>query len=239
MDAIISVKNKAIVEIANNLQIPLYFNNSPTLVPGLHNLIRWGSTKFSNSGAEVIWNPGHAIARSSNKRLCREILWNNQIPVPTSGESTFPCIGRPDRHTRGRKFTVCRSSQDVARAKRLGCTYFSVFYPKTREYRVHVGSGRVLYISEKVGGNHPFVWNHAKGYVFEVLRRGDWREDVYIPAIRALEVLKLDFGAVDVMADAIAPWPSSVISEVNTAPSLSPYGIEKYTEYFRNCLLQY
>lgn len=239
MNAIISVKNKAIQEIANNLNVPVYFNNN-ILPDNIHNLIRFGSTKYSKIKADVIWNPSTAIWRSANKRLCREQLKEAGIPVPLNGTDLFPCIGRPDKHTRGQKFLVCKTADDVRRARRRGCTYFSQFYPKRHEYRVHIGSGKILFLSEKIGGNHPYVWNHGKGYVFKALYRHDWREEVYEPALQAIEALGLDFGAVDVGADPIdSSQPKAVIFEVNSAPSLSPYGIEKYTKYFSKILKMY
>lgn len=235
MNIILSVKNKAISDIAHESGLALYFNQKP-LPRNIDILIRWGSTKKAD--ARVTWNPTKAIWKSTNKKFCRELLAQEGIPVPRMGEDKFPCIARPTKHARGQKFIVCRSREDVLRARRKGCSYFSEFYPKRHEYRVHIGSGKILFISEKIGGNHPFVWNHGKGYIFKPLRRHEFRPEVYRPAKAALKALGLDFGAVDVMTDAIGDFPVAVVSEVNTAPAGSPYMIRKYVEYFKEILKQ-
>jgi hypothetical protein len=204
----------------------------------LNVLIRWGS-RARAPYTNITFNKPENMVRASNKKLCRELLYNAGIDVPRITETSFPCIGRPDKHRAGKELYICHSPTDVYWAKEKGATYFSEFYPKTREYRIHVGHGRVILYSEKVGGDARRIsWNYKEGEVtFKHLRQREWRPEIYRLAKRAVAELGLDFGAVDILADPIdEDFPIAVVCEVNTCPSLSPYGIKRYTKYFTEVL---
>lgn len=199
--------------------------------------IRWGSTKsFTPSGLEL--NKREAILLSSDKPETRRVLREAKLPVPKESETKFPIIGRSRKHKAGDNFFYCENAEQVEQAKAHGAVYFSEFYPKKNEYRVHVASGRVLLMSVKEGDKTQIIWNKAKSnFKFRHMRRSEWLNDdklrdICRKAKKAVKALGLDFGAVDVMADAGEGHAPFVITEVNTAPNLSPLALSKYINYF-------
>jgi hypothetical protein len=237
---ILSIPSPTSKELAKNLGIKRYRkHNCPA---NTDVLIRWGSL-YSGITANKTYNTIEAINKACNKPLARKILAEAGVPVPQDigeleGEDRFPCIGRPTKHSKGSGFHYCECENDITNARMEGCTYFSKFYPKKAEYRVHIGSGKILFISRKINGDeNSYVWNHDKGFIFKVISQRFWRESVKTVSLRSLEALELDFGAVDVLVDGDGDnLPIAVVLEVNTAPSLTGYSLEKYTNYFKELL---
>ena len=114
------------------------------------------------------------------------------------------------------------------------------YIKKTNEYRVHVFNAEVIDIQQKkVKQDFPKekinyqIRNYKNGWVF-------CRNNIHIPsgikdlAIRAVNCLNLDFGAVDII------WNEKqnklYVLEINTAPGLTGTTLDKYvtafTEYF-------
>lgn len=200
-------------------------------------IIRWGSTAPSNTPAVEI-NKRDAIILSSDKPEARRLLREAGLPVPCESETEFPVVARARRHHAGSGLWYCNDSVALDRARREGAVYFSRFYPKTREIRVHVAGGKTLLVSEKEGGDRSLVvWNHStSAFQLRHLHRHVWREDRNLmAAVRsaksAIAALGLDFGAVDVMLAPSDGQASHVICEVNTAPALSPLAMQKYVDY--------
>jgi carbamoylphosphate synthase large subunit len=184
-------------------------------------------------------NSSEAIKLSSNKKLAREVLASFGVPTPEASETDFPIIARPSYHEQGNDLFVCYDEYDIEEAKERGCTYFSRYYPKTKEYRVHVGSDKTLLVSVKENGDtESIVWNyHKTGFNLRHLHRSDWLydetlHDIVRMAKKAVRVLGLDFGSVDIMAYPTDDQPIAVVSEVNTSSSLSPLAMNKYLDYF-------
>lgn len=238
MKAIFSVKSKTANKLGQLMNLPIITDLNDLDYPP-EQIIRWGSRKYFD-GNQV--NTAEAIERASNKILCRKLLEEARLPVPTLTETDFPVIGRPSRHHSGHGFFVCYTTRDVRRAKRKGATYFSKFYPKQNEYRVHVAGGKCILMSVKEGNKSKFIWNKRKnGFWFRHMRRSDWLYDEQLMEIvrtakEAIKILGLDFGAVDILADAEDGQPDFVICEVNTAPALSPLALSKYAKYFKRKL---
>jgi glutathione synthase/RimK-type ligase-like ATP-grasp enzyme len=216
-------------------------------------LIRWGSIARSG-GSNTTYNRARGIRSASDKGGARLLLQENDIPVPRTvqrwadlsglAELNYPVVVRPNRHNGGNQFFLCDNAVEVGRAcAKIGLRlepYYSEFYPKQNEYRVHVVSGRVLIVNEKVprdGEEHRReepIWNHStNNFYFQVLRWRDWPIEVIKVAIAATKALGLDFAGVDVMANAPDREPA-VVCEVNTAPSVNePYSSDKYAAYFK------
>lgn len=239
MTGLLSIRSRTGQQLAEALQIPLWRSTVP---PEATFAIRWGST--SSSSIPTL-NRAEAIAKASDKALTRQLLAQAGIPVPLASETAFPVIGRTRKHRQGRGFWYCENEQDVQNAKIRGAFYFSQYYPKQNEYRVHIAGGKVLLFSIKEGDKTKLIWNKRKsGFLFRHMRRSEWLEDenlmnIQRKAKQAISLLGLDFGAVDIMADAPSPFPRFVISEVNTAPSLSPLAISKYVAYFKEKIIAY
>jgi glutathione synthase/RimK-type ligase-like ATP-grasp enzyme len=238
MIGIFSVKSKTSKSLAEMLDFSLFYPNS-SYKPPVSTIIRWGVTTSGPQGNYL--NSAQAVRNATNKETARRIFMNNDLPTPqllSVPPETFPCVARPDHHKGGRKFFYCHDIYDVRRAIRKGAQYFSPYYPKTKEYRVHIGSGKLIAISIKENGDlHAKNWNHKKGFKFRYLYQHEWDIEVIRLAKKAIKALELDFGAVDIMSEPTdISLPHAVICEVNTAPALSPYGLSKYVEYFKRAI---
>lgn len=113
-----------------------------------------------------------------------------------------------------------------------GIPLFTKYIPKVAEYRIHVFNEQVIDIQRKRRSRealaneevNPRIRNHSNGWVFI---RENYAPDssVLAIAISAVDVLGLDFGAVDIIVDKHAiPY----VLEVNTAPGLEGATINSY-----------
>ncbi len=239
MNIILSKASETILKIRDYSNIPVYIKRKLPL--SLGTIIRWGSIREADCVDE--YNTVEAIKLVSNKPLCRKVLAKAGIPVPTIGSNLFPCIGRTKYHSGGKGFWFCQTPYEVEKAKLEGAVYFSHFYPKTKEYRVHLGKKegeyKVILYSEKIGNRWgTVIWNHdISGFTFKHLGIGERRKDIINLAKSAIEVVNLDFGCVDILSDPLYPqFPPMVVCEINSAPAGSPYMVKCYARYFQRLL---
>ena len=195
-----------------------------------HGDINWG-----RANADTGLNPD--TSNVTNKRVMRELFASHDVPMPrlmTVGEALeptqFPIVGRPDRHTKGRGFWLCRNPQDVRRAlrgtrRKRAATHFMEFVEAPREYRVHIFLGKSIRISEKLFGRTGAT---ARGDYITGKPEHNIKH-VRKAAKKAVEAVGLDFGAVDILADDTTCW----VLEVNSAPSLGGSMPRLYAEKFR------
>lgn len=239
MKTILTIKSQTANQIGEALNLPVVMDLEELGYNNPEQIIRWGSRKYFD-GKQV--NTARAIEQASNKILCRKLLQEAGLPVPKLTETEFPVIGRPYKHHSGHGFYVCHNQLEVWRAKEKGAQYFSKYYPKKNEYRVHVAGGKCILVSVKEGDKTKMIWNKRKnGFTFRHMRRNEWLDNSHLINIvraskKAIKVLGLNFGAVDILADAHEGLPSFVICEVNTAPALSPLALTKYVNYFKRKL---
>ncbi|MGM0410091.1 MAG: ATP-grasp domain-containing protein [Bacillota bacterium] len=237
---------KGIQEQLNNVDLYKSINNNLSPEPYIqyNKLIRWGCiASFPLNEKSIVYNNRNGIKNASNKLKSRKIMEDNNVPIPQTWNDKempdFPCIGRPLQHFGGRNFYFCEDKIDWNNAKRKGAKYFSKYYPKTKEYRVHVASGKVIILAEKITPDNTSeqAWNLSKKGVceeFNTLRWSEYPKDICDIAVKAVKSLGLDFGAVDIMAEPNDDsLPYAVVLEVNTAPKLGSYGQERYAEYFK------
>jgi hypothetical protein len=131
----------------------------------------------------------------------------------------------------GAGIVVAARVEDVV----VGCPLYVVYRKKKREYRVHVAFGTVIDTQQKMkrrdydGDVDYAVRNHHTGWIYA---RGDVDESVTRDAlaIRAVEYLGLDFGAVDIIYN--ERDNQYLVLEVNTAPGLEGTTVEKYVAAF-------
>ena len=224
------------------------FTNVPQEYADL--MIRWGCTASIGTDCRLVYNKAEGIRLASNKGKCRDILYQNNIAVPEPVDLTpllrgtdwgvsFPLVVRPTFHQKGKNFLLFNNFSDFMsgwqRVSRLDQPYASRFYPKTTEYRVHIAHGKVLIVQQKLQTSvtNGENWSHGNGYSFEVVGWKQYRKDIVDLAVKTIEVLGLDFGAVDIMADPLdSSLPKAVVCEVNTSPRLEGYTAERYAEYF-------
>lgn len=125
--------------------------------------------------------------------------------------------------------------------------FYSRVYPKTHEFRVHVGRGQVLDFVEKKAPLaevevNRLIRTHENGWVFAHANLTCNEEDktkMQNLAIMAIEALGLDFGAVDLLAIFDKREPrrlrSAVVCEVNTAPGIQGLtSFDKYLSFFNS-----
>lgn len=228
---ILTIPSKTIKLIAENTGLDIYLSSEQLdWQVGTNNLIRWGYT--GKSDIETLLNQPEAIKLASDKPRCRQVLRDAEVPTPIPSEEV-PCVARRKKHHAGYGFWYCKDQGQLAKAKNKGAVYFSKYFPKTEEYRVHIGSNKVLLYSVKVGDKTQMTWNKKSGFLFRHLGRSLWDIDIIRLAKKAIKQVGLDFGAVDILAfPSDTSLPKAVVCEINTSPALSPYGVRKYSEYF-------
>lgn len=229
VDLIVSKMGQSIAKIP-------YENGKPlTETPkNMRVLIRWGVV-VKTPLPDLTYNRAKAIKIASDKARCRKELQRaKKVAIPPMKWFEYPCIARRRKHLKGSGFWYCKNTPQMAWAIMRGARYFSSFYPKFKEYRVHVGHGMVLLVSKKIGDkeNH-LAWNYENGFRYKTIRWSKYRKPIVKMAIEAVKTARLDFGAVDIMADPVLPsLPPVVVLEINTAPALTDYSASRYAKYF-------
>lgn len=204
-----------------------------------HVIINWGNNRPREDLPRVY---NKAVAHATNKltffqRLADEDLtpafWTRAEDIP---DEAFPVVCRTvlNGHS-GAGIVMADSRDDLVPAP-----LYVKYVKKQEEYRIHVGRDhqgtRVISEQRKVRDRDREVtdWrirNHGNGFVFQ-------RQGIQVPdlardaAMRCIEVLGLDFGAVDVI------WNSrqqrAYVLEVNSAPGLEGTTVQDYANFFRS-----
>ena len=131
----------------------------------------------------------------------------------------------------GRGIVIATNSNELVNAP-----LYTVKTKHRDEYRVHIFKGEVLDVQKKkrklgFNGSSSGIRNHSSGWIYA-------RTDVAIPdmlcpiAIQAVELLGLDFGAVDIGHRLIDN--KFFVFEVNTAPGLEGSTLDKYAKAIYN-----
>lgn len=183
-------------------------------------------------------------ARASNKREMRELFKERHVPMPylygryptfysTNGTNVDPWIvGRPDHHTRGKGFWLCKTIDDVSQAMKgtrtkARATHFMDYIESECELRVHVMFGKSIRISEKQfqgrDGAHKLYTTIKPTVGLNVLRKAR------SAAKQAMAATGLDFGAIDVL---VGVDGEVYVLEVNAAPGLGGTLPALYAEQF-------
>lgn len=205
-------------------------------------VIRWGTTSNLPYPATVI-NDAKAIHWVADKATSRKIMADAGLSPVTwlfwedwadDERDITNVIVRKRNHSQGRDLYHCNSIGEVSAAvKKLGAGnyYISEFIPKVAEYRVLVGSGRVVWVAKKTPADPDAIaWNVAQGGRFDNVRWSEWPMEAIHVAIEAWKLSGLDFGGVDVMVDADK---NAYVLEINSAPSqTSPYRQQCMAKYF-------
>ena len=186
-----------------------------------------GDINWGRSQADSLLNPD--ISNVTNKRLMRELFASQDVPMPKLFESSpvglrFPCVGRPDTHTKGRGYWLCNNMADIRQALRgktyrngktkAPATHFMEFVEADREYRVHIFRGKSIRISEKA-----FFTNVEGLRDYTTAKPTHNVKRVRKAAKRALNAVGLNFGAVDILARGDNNEEVFVL-EVNSSPGI-------------------
>lgn len=208
-------------------------------------VLRWGNTIPVQLQGSIVYNKAEAIQKATNKKLAREIWMQKNINCPkliTNNEEaqialnkTKIIIARPYVHAKGKNFIILKNLQEfidfqIANPQNW---YYSEFIDKVKEYRVHVGHGRILnYLEKPKPDNGNIAWNRAlNAEAFENVKWNDYNNNVCKVAIQSGKELGLDFYGADIIVDKEG---NAFVLEINTSPTLasSEYSMNRYALYF-------
>jgi len=208
-------------------------------------IFNWGRTTLRALGTPlVILNRPNAIALAVNKTQTFSTLQQSNVrTVPTTNNATvvmdwlnngFSVMGRKVLNGHGGAgIIILRRPEDFTRTN-IQCRLYTKYIKPKYECRIHVAFEEVIDMAIKkrssaVEEHDDMVRSHNGGWVFV-------RSDINIPndvknlAKQAIKTLGLDYGAVDiVVSQSLKPY----VLEVNTAPGLSPSGLEAYLAAFK------
>lgn len=162
-------------------------------------------------------------------------LYENDIPVPPfesriRATSVSGSIWRPRQHARSRSFVFVPPDSPVPVS--IPESWFgTAFIPSKKEYRIHVAGSNLLLCQRKEMVNESadrIIHSQERGWKFVSFEPNNTQSKLYTIPIKAVSVLDLDFGAVDIL---MSEGGSYVVSGVNTAPGLTDNSLEKYAEY--------
>lgn len=209
-------------------------------------VINWGNARapvWPFAERVTLLNFPNAVNVASNKLLAFRAMLQGGVSIPlfdVSKEGLLEKLG---------KFKPVISRYQLRGTSGQGAVYFETsegfmesavaplyveYIKKTAEYRVHVFRGQVIDFSEKRkrrgGDQDGKIRNLNNGWVF-------CRDGVALPegvaeqAIKAVQVLGLDFGAVDVIYNRVR---GVYVLEVNTAPGLQGTTVNSYVKAIRD-----
>ena len=207
-------------------------------------IVNWGSSTPPHfRWMEQDLNKPHAIALASNKfKTFSELSLKDFDDIPqwschlddaqewiNNGHTVY-CRTTLTGHS-GRGIVIASTLNDLVNAP-----LYTVKTKHRDEYRVHIFKGEVLDVQKKkrklgFNGSSSGIRNHSSGWIYA-------RSDVAIPdmlcpiAIQAVELLGLDFGAVDIGHK--VNDNKFFVFEVNTAPGLEGSTLDKYTKAIYN-----
>jgi len=206
-------------------------------------IVNWGnSTPPHFRWMEQDLNKPHAISLASNKlNTFLEFRSKSFTDVPdwTTNPSEAQhwldlglkvyCRTTTRGHS-GNGIIICNDGDKLAYAP-----LYTLHTKHKHEYRVHVFRGQVLDIQMKrkrngaVGGTG--IRNHANGWVYARAEIAP-SEELLSSACKAVKLLGLDFGAVDIGHRVIDN--KFFVFEVNTAPGLEGTTLDKYSKAIYN-----
>jgi glutathione synthase/RimK-type ligase-like ATP-grasp enzyme len=186
-------------------------------------------------------NKPHAIALASNKLKTFTTLYHagfTNIPNFTTEindardwaeESKVYCRTTLNGHS-GRGIVIATHRDDVVNAP-----LYTKHTKHKHEYRVHVFRDQILDVQQKkkkLGyGNGNGIRNHSNGWIYARAEIAP-SEELLSSARRAVQLLGLDFGAVDIGHRLIDN--KFFVFEVNTAPGIEETTLDKYAKAIYN-----
>lgn len=219
-----------------------------------HLIINWGNPRLPQwitaRAFGTFLNPPQGVIIASDKLKCLSRLRDlNFIKIPdwiASKEEAAAMLASP-KFEGFKNAIVCRqllranSGRGVVLATRVeelvDAPLYTRYVPKVNEFRVHVGNHQIFDVQQKKKAADTdvdkYIRNHENGWVF-------CREDIEIPdsvklaSLEVVELLGLDFGAVDV---GWHPECGVCVYEVNTAPGLVGTTLETYSGFFKSYLV--
>jgi len=223
---------------------------------GLNSSIKlYGVPAHISAGKPLtVLNHPAKVLGSSNKRAFRIEMQKKGVPSPelwignpaTIPTEKYPVIGRTTTHTKGHGLWFCNTRAEAQNAYASGATHFIKFIKNTQEFRVHVVASSVKkekdstdYLSIKTSKKYKdnptekdkVVKNYDNGWTFVSPKDVDRSILVKVreTAKKALSILDMDFGAVDVMYS--NDDGNCYVLEVNSSPCLTDNTADTLSRY--------
>lgn len=200
-------------------------------------VIRWGTTTKTPKPEKMVINTADAIRGSTDKGGMRLAANKVGLTARTWGtlaelqkeEDVAAVVVRPRHHSRSEKLFLCKTYEELQAAiKACGDEYYiSDYVEKTQEFRVFVASGRAFMVYDKKPKSKSEVsWGCVEQGSLKYVNWSEWPTFVVENAIKAFNLSKLDFGAVDVMVKD----GKAYFLEINTAPEVWQYYGERFAD---------
>jgi hypothetical protein len=211
-------------------------------------VINWGNSRavhYLRTSLDL--NKHEAIALASNKIKTFQTLSEagfNHLPIWSTDRHEIYNLwaGYPNHNVYCRTTVTGHSGSGIVIATNsyelVDAPLYTIQTKHKHEFRVHVFKGKVIDVQQKkrrldYTGPNTGIRNHSNGYIYA-------RSDIDVPplllssSIQAVNLLGLDFGAVDV---GYRERDSRVfIFEINTAPGLVGTTLDKYINTFKEYL---
>jgi hypothetical protein len=195
-----------------------------------------------NGNAEVCYGVGYRgnnpalnancsqHSKLTQAKLLMEGLGLEGLPVlATEREAVYflehgdiPLLARNLVHSKGRDIKIAMEPWQVGPLLASGSGFFTPYVHSVREFRTWVYRKRHLGTYEKMlrrpADFKRIGRNHDNGFDFSGIENDDVPETIKAVARKAIKVLGLDFGAVDIIQK---PTGALVVLEVNSAPGVS------------------
>lgn len=241
-------------------KIPRLFIEGGTYQPRPNDkIINWGSSQVPGNWkqfhgfADIFLNSPVDVAISSNKLKTFNAFalpqadmhglypdFTTQVEVAkewVANGCLVVCRTKLSSHS-GEGIILATKEEDLP----ANCPLFVKYVKKAKEFRVHVAFGNVIDVQEKrkridyTDEVNYAVRNHHTGWVYcrEQIDEPNTLREV---AIKAINALCLDFGAVDIIYNRYKD--ACYVLEVNTAPGLEGTSVDNYVNAFSEELLKY
>jgi len=247
--------SKSAIALAQALNVKTLRLNNSTFVPKANKvLVNWGSTtapkNFIDSGMTIV-NPPEKLRNASNKKMFFEKTLDFK-DAPRVPPFTCSKAKAAEWFVEGKKVTVFArtllaahsgegiikiNSKEELNQIQEG-TLLCLYIPKRREFRIHATKDKVFSIQEKkakiedgqVDADYQ-IRNLANGFIFARQNLDQIPDDVKEQAIKAVKMVDLDFGAVDIIWN--ERQKQAYVLEVNTAPGLEGQTVLDYAEMLK------
>lgn len=211
-----------------------------------------------STGHALLVNSWHAVKLATDKLLTFQKLKAAGVSIPDYATVTagigpdIPVRWLKEGHTvlartvlnghSGSGIHVITPEEFLRTNQIIHAPLYVKYLKKKSEYRIHVFKGVIIDVQQKrkskafiSDGNRPdqYIRSHSNGWVFcrsEVNPSNDVKDQ----AIKAVQALGLDFGAVDVIWN--EHQQKAYVLEVNTAPGLEGETITKYVNAIKELL---
>lgn len=216
----------------------------PELTPkGTEIVLNWGCSKSKPNARCRFLNKPESVFLAVNKLRTFNKLSEAGVSIPefTTDVNAAKAWLEDGKKVLARKLLESHSGNGVVVVKEVsqlpnGFPLYVKYFKKKHEFRVHVFNGQVIDFVEKRKRSglsdtefNKYVRSYNNGWVF-------CRDGITLPeivkseAIKAVQALGLDFGAVDI---GMSERGRVAVFEINTSPAIEGTTISKYVAALR------